>query len=374
MSALDQRQKAKERKSEARSQTVAALDIGTSKVSCVIVRSDAESASLRVVGVGECASTGVRAGTVADIEALERAIRTAVEIAERASGLSISEVVVSYSGGGLKSQLVTGEAIIDGEPIGRREVRRAILQAMEHVRCTGQDLLHANPIVYALDDDCAVRDPRGMVAERLSVGLHALAAPAAATRNLVVAIERAHLAVDKIVAAPYASALSTLVQDEMDLGSLCIDLGAGTTKLAIYVDGGFAFADCIPLGGMRVTADIAQGFGATFQASERTKLQYGAIESSALGASDSDRIDIEQVDDSGNMNKATATRGALVKIIRPRMEEIFEIARDRLGSTEAAQGAARIVLTGGGSQMPGVRALAQHVFGRPVRLGRPLRI
>jgi cell division protein FtsA len=375
MSTLDQRQKAKERVRDARVQTVAALDVGTSKVTCIILRWDGESPNMRVIGMGDCGGvTGVRGGTVADIEALERAIRTAVDTAERAANVSVSEVVVSYSGGGLRSQLVTGAASLDGEPIGRREVRRAILQAMEGVRCAGQDLLHANPIDYALDDGCSVRDPRGMLAERLTVGLHALAAPAAATRNLVVAVERAHLAVDKIVAAPYASALATLVEDEMQLGSLCVDMGAGATKLAIYVDGGFAFADTIALGGMRVTADIAQGLGATFIAAERAKLAFGAVESGDLGGGDHDLIEIEQVGERGELSKVQTTRGALTAIIRPRMEEIFEIARDRLTRTEAAASAARVVLTGGASQLPGARALAQKVFGRPVRLGRPLRV
>jgi cell division protein FtsA len=237
----------------------------------------------------------------------------------------------------------------------------------------GRAVLHSLPISYALDDVTGIRDPRDMLARRFGVDMHVVTADIAAARNLMLAVERCHLSVEAMVASPYVSGLSVLADDEADLGSAVIDLGAGTTTLAVFSGGHCVHASGFALGGQHVTMDIARGLNARISDAERIKTFYGSVLSG--GSDERDMITVPPVGDDDREAPQFVSRANLVRIIKPRVEEILEMVRDRLAASPfAAEPRGRVVLTGGASQLTGLPELAARILGRPLRIGRPLGI
>ncbi|MQP67118.1 cell division protein FtsA [Niveispirillum sp. SYP-B3756] len=352
--------------------TIAALDVGSTKVVCFIAKVD-DPGSIRVVGIGHQVSRGVRSGGIVDMEAAETAIGTTVHAAETMAGEQIRQVLVSLSGGQPESQTLTVETPVIGPEIGDADVRRALAQARRLDVSTDAELIHSIPVGYAIDGSKGIRDPRGMVGERLGVRMNVVTAAASPVRNLTTCVGRCHLGVEGFVMSPYASGLSCLVEDEMDLGVTLIDMGGGTTSIAVFNDGKMVWCDSIPLGGVHVTNDIARGLTTTVVDAERLKTLHG---SAAAAVSDErEMIDVPQVGEEERGQGNHVPKSYLVSIIQPRLEEIFELVRGRLeGSGFAKAAGRRVVLTGGGSQLAGVRELAANVLDKQVRLGRPLRI
>ena len=233
----------------------------------------------------------------------------------------------------------------------------------------GRVVLHSLPIGYILDEVRGVRDPRGMLASRFGVDMHLVTADMAPVRNLMLAVERCHLLIEAMVAGPYVASLATLADDEADLGAAVIDMGAGTTSLAVFADGRFIHADGFALGGRHVTLDIARGLNTSVHDSERIKTLYGSV--LAGGADERDMIKVMALSGDEREPSRTVSRAALTRIIKPRVEEILEILRDRLtASPFAAEPRGRVILTGGACQLTGLPELAtQH--SRPPGAGRP---
>jgi cell division protein FtsA len=222
-----------------------------------------------------------------------------------------------------------------------------------------------------LDGTGGIRDPRGMIGKRLGVDMHVVTADAPVARNLMLTVERCHLAVEAVVATPYASALAVLADDEAELGAAAIDIGAGTTTMAVFSRGRFVHADGFAVGGHHVTMDLARGLAASIADAERIKTLHGSAISGA--SDDRDVITVASVGTDEREPPHLASRSALVRIIHPRVEEILEMAFDRLArSPFAADPRGRVVLTGGASQLAGAPELAARIFGRQVRVGRPL--
>ena len=222
-----------------RSGTIAALDVGSSKISCFIARIEAGRVAnghtpVRVIGIGHQVSRGIRAGAVVDMDAAEEAIRVAVDAAERMAGVTIRDVIVGVSGGEPKSQTVGVKASVAAGEIGDNDLGRLIGHAQSNFQPDGRDVLHAIPTNYSVDDSRGVRDPRGMFGERVGVEVHMVSGLRGPLRNLELCIERCHLSVAGIAVSPYASGLACLVEDEMDLGVAVIDMGGGTTSLGIF--------------------------------------------------------------------------------------------------------------------------------------------
>jgi cell division protein FtsA len=234
-------------------------------------------------------------------------------------------------------------------------------------------MLHSLPIDYVVDDARGIRDPRGMLARRFGVDMHVTTADVAAARNVMLAVERCHLSVEALVASPYVAGLSALADDEADLGAALVDMGAGTTTMAVFSGGRFIHADGFALGGHHVTMDLARGINGRVVDAERIKTFYGSV---LAGASDErDLITVPPVSDDGREPPQFVSRAKLVRIIRPRVEEILEMARDRLATSPfAAQPRGCVVLTGGASELTGLTELAASILRRPVRIGRPLGI
>jgi cell division protein FtsA len=365
-----------------RTALVAALDVGTSKIACLIGKLKPQppqdvlrrrSHAIEVVGFSHTESLGMKAGHVVDLVEAEEAVRHAVDLAERSAKCQVESVVVSISAGRLSSELLSAAIDIAGSTVTDRDISRVLAVGSRQSIHDGRVVLHSIPIGYSLDDAHGVRDPRGMLASRFGVDMHVVTADAAPARNLMLAVERCHLAVEAVVAGPYVASLATLADDEADLGAAVIDMGAGTTTMAVFADGRFIHADGFSVGGRHVTLDIARGLSITVQDSERIKTLYGSVLGG--GADERDMITVPAVSGEDREAPRFVSRATLTRIIRPRAEEILEMVRDRLAASAfAAELRGRVVLTGGASQLTGLADLAARIFGRPVRIGRPLGI
>lgn len=357
-----------------REDIVTALDIGSSKVACFIARTDGP-AGIEILGIGVRVCRGVRSGTVVDIAETERAIRAAVEQAERMAGETAGEVTVSLGAGDPASHIVEVEVDIDGHRVEDADIARVLGKARESIDIGEREIVHALPACFALDGAPGVHAPVGMYGERLAASVHLVTALPGPLRNLEACVERAHLALDRFVAGPLAAGLSTLVEDERQLGAAIVDMGGGTTSLAVFAGGAMVHADVLPLGGDHVTRDIARGLMTPVDHAERLKTLHGeAMAGAAIGGGTIEvpRLGENDIEPEGC---AVLPRAMLSGIIEPRLCEIFELVRARLAIAgfegEAAQ---RVVLTGGAAQLPGMRELAHRVLGKQVRIGRPRRL
>src|SRR5215472_1724681 len=354
-----------------RGSTVAALDIGTTKVCCLIARVDAETP--RVLGIGHQISRGVRGGAIVDLEAAGASVVNAVHAAEQMAGETIERVVVNLSGGFAASRIIKAEIGVAGHEIGDTELQRVLDQGYLLREPGDRQIIHSVPVGFSIDDSRGIRDPRGMFGERLGVNMNVVTAHAAGVRNHSAAIGRAHLAVDALVVSPYAAGLSSLVEDEIELGVTVVDMGGGTTTIGVFFDGNLIFADSIPVGGGHVTNDIARGLVAALAHAERMKTLFGG----AVSASTDERetIAVPQIgeEDEGHINHVP--KSLLVGIIAPRIEETFELVRDRLEASGFDKVAGRrVVLTGGACQLHGAREFAGLILDKQVRMGRPQRV
>jgi cell division protein FtsA len=351
--------------------TVAALDIGCSKITCLIGRNDgAGPRSFRILGAGRQQSRGFTGGTITDMEGLERAIRLAVEDAEREAGEQISNVMLGITGQKLASTLVTARIEIGGREINQKDVRRIQAQALAKMPARGEETLAAWPVAYRVDEQEGVREPQGMYAQELSLLLSVVTAPKSVVKNLVECVGRAHIGVSALIPSSIASGAGTLIDDEIENGAICIDMGAGVTAVSVYLNGSPAWLGLVPAGGSHVTSDLAQGLGTTFAAAERLKSVYGTANLEGPGLAE--RIEVPRLGDDGRLQATRMERGQLAAIIGPRVEETFELVRKTLDSSGVRKVLPqRIVLTGGASQLPGVRDVATRILQAPVRLGRP---
>ncbi len=365
-----------------RSALVAALDVGTSKIVCVIARlapiapQDVlrrRSHGVQILGFAHTAASGMKAGSVVDLAEAEDMVRQAIDNAERMAGVQLESVVVSLSGGRLGSERFIADIDLSNGVVTDGEIARVLAAASRHSVRDGRAVLHSLPIGFALDAAAGIREPRGMLGARFGVDMHMVTAEVATVRNLMLTIERSHLSVEAMAASPYVAALASLADDEADLGAAAIDLGAGTTTLAVFSGGRFVHADGFGLGGAHVTMDIARGLNTRIADAERIKAIYGSVLSG--GSDERDMITVPPVSEDEREPPQFVSRAALVRIIKPRVEEILEMVRDRLkASPFAAEPRGRVVLTGGASQLVGLADLASRLLGRPVRIGRPLGI
>jgi cell division protein FtsA len=361
----------KMQKVKPRNGLVAALDVGTTKVCCLIARTGGDQGP-RIVGIGHQVSKGLRNGTIVDLDQAETSIRATVEAAEQMAGENIHEVVVNLSGGKPKSRLVAYEVAIGGHEIGDGDIRRILDPAnLAQEKPEERELLHRIPMGYGVDGNRGIADPRGMYGERLSVNMHVVTALRGPMRNLESVIRRCHLGVEHVVVSPYAAALGVLSEEEKALGVTCIDMGGGSTSVSVFFDGELVHTDVLPLGGAHVTKDIARGLVTPLNHAERLKTLYG----NAMTSANDDRqlIQVLSVGEEETPEAHTVPRSVLIGIVKPRMEEIFELVRDRLREAGFDQVAGRgLVLTGGASQLPGVRELADAILDKQARFGRPL--
>jgi cell division protein FtsA len=354
-----------------RGSLIAAVDIGTSKICCFIARVEVEGP--RILGIGHQVSRGVRGGLIVNLEAAGDSIRNAAHAAEQMAGETIERVVVNQSGGFAASRIVQAEIGIAGREITDADLREVLERGYQMRESDDSQVIHSIPVGFSIDGSRGIRDPRGMVGERLGVNMHLVTATMASVRNHSAVIGRSHLSVDALVISPYAAGLACLVEDEMDLGVTVIDMGGGTTTIGVFFDGNMVFADTVPVGGGHVTNDIARGLSTPLAHAERMKALFGGAIAATLD--EREMIAVPQIGEEEDGHVNHVPKSLLVSIVAPRLEETFELVRNRLevnGFDKVA--GRRVVLTGGACQLHGARELAALILDKQVRIGRPLRI
>ena len=368
--------------SSSRTTIVAALDIGTSKIVCLIARLKPQapqevllrrSHSIEILGLGHTESRGMKGGAVINLAEAEEAVRHAVDLAEHDAGIQLESIVLSVSSGRPSSEWYAVNVNVAGSAVADHDIARAFAAGCQRSARSGRVVLHSLPINYALDGARGVGEPRGMLARDFGVDMHVATTDVVTARNLMLVVERCHLSVEAMVAAPYAAGLSAIADEEADVGATLIDIGAGTTTMALFSGGRFIHADGFALGGNHVTMDLARGLNARISDAERIKTFYGSV---LVGSSDErDMITVPAVSDDDREMPEFVSRASLVRIIKPRVEEILEMVRDRLAASSfATEPRANVILTGGASQLSGLPDLAANILKRPVRIGRPLGI
>ncbi len=344
------------------------LDIGTTKIACLIGRTESDG-TLRVLGFGWQKGRGVRAGSIVDLEEAERGIRAAVGQAEDMADFRLRAVTVNLSCGQPESRLFNVQWPVNGRAVAEQDLRRVLNEGRARAATEGRETIHALPLGFGVDEVMNIPDPRGQHCETLSARLHVIDASATALRTLTACVNRCDLDIAELVSAPMAAGLATLVDDERQLGTTLLDMGGGTTGMAVLSEGHVLHTSQIPIGGQHVTLDIAKGLSTTITHAERLKTLYGNARSSPDDEREMLAVPLVGEDDSAI---AHVPRAMLMNIIRPRLEETFEMVRERLDASGLGRATDnRVVLTGGASQLAGTREMAAHMLGRPVRLGRP---
>ncbi|PKP74336.1 MAG: cell division protein FtsA [Alphaproteobacteria bacterium HGW-Alphaproteobacteria-6] len=366
---------------------VAILDVGSSKIACLVLRFDGEAAgaredgqaplagqsAFRVIGAATTRSRGVRFGEIDAIAETERAIRTAVQAAQKMAQTRVDHVIACLSGARPRSYGLAGEiALADGQ-VGEQDVSRVLAACDVPDFGQGREALHAHPVNFAIDHRTGFGDPRGHVGNRLAADMHLLTIDTAAVQNLAYCIKRCDLELAGIASSAYVSGLASLVEDEQELGAACIDMGGGATGISIFIKKHMIFAESVRLGGDHVTGDIAKGLQVPMATAERIKTYHGGVQ--ATGMDDREMIEIGADCGDWEKDRRRVSRTELIGIIRPRVEEVLEEVRTILDAAGFDHlPSQQIVLTGGASQLPGLDGLAARILGQTVRLGRPLRV
>ncbi len=366
---------------------VAILDVGTSKIACLILRFDgleeqaegdgvgsmAGQSNFRVIGAATTKSRGVRFGEISAMNETERAIRTAVQAAQKMANVRVDHCIACFSGGEPRSYGLAGEIQLEDGAVKDSDVGRVLAACDMPDIGEGRAVVHAQPVNFALDHRSGLGDPRDQIGNRLACDMHLLSVDGDVVQNLLHCIKRCDLELAGIASSAYVSGISALVEDERELGSACIDMGGGSTGISFFWKKHMIFTDSVRLGGDHVTSDIAQGLQVPFAVAERLKTKHGGVHATSMD----DREMIEIGGDSGDWEKdrRQISRTELIGIIRPRVEEILEQVAERLeGAGFESLPSQQIVLTGGASQIPGLDGLASRILGQRVRMGRPLRV
>lgn len=366
---------------------IAVLDVGTSKIACLVLRFDgtdrlasvegigsmAGQSGYRVIGANTIMSRGVKFGEIDTMQETERAIRTVVQAAQKMAKIRVDHVIACFAGAEPRSYGLDGQIELEGQTVDDQDVARVLAACDVPDYGADREVLHAQPVNFALDHRSGLGDPRGQVGQTLTTDMHMLTVDKAAVQNLVHCIRRCDLELAGIASSAYVSGLSALVEDEQELGAACIDMGGGATSLSIFMKKHMIFADTVRMGGDHVTGDISMGLQVPTATAERIKTFYGGVV--ATGMDDRDMIELSGDTGDWEHDRRTVSRAELIGIMRPRVEEILEEARARLDAAGFEHlPSQQIVLTGGGSQIPGLDGLASKILGQQVRLGRPMRV
>jgi cell division protein FtsA len=353
---------------------VGVLDIGTAKTACLIAALDsrpdgAGGGGVRVIGVGQQRSEGVKGGVIIDLDRAEHGCRAAIAQAERMAGVELTEIHVTVSCGRLTSHNFSARADIAGGLVSEEDIDRLLTAGQAYVERDGRALVHMNEVALRIDGGPGASDPRGMAARELELDLHAVSVDEAPLRNLLMVVGRCYLEVAGHAPAPFASALAVTTEDERRLGVTLVDIGAGATSLAMFAEDRFIFAGSSAMGGSHITFDIARALHTPLAEAERIKALYGTVICAPSDEHDAFPYPAAG-DDEGIVHHRT--KAELAEVIRPRVTAIVHQLRQRLEACEMTAYAGRsIVLTGGTSQLTGLADFVAQELGRPVRVGVP---
>ncbi len=365
---------------------IAVLDVGSHKVSCLLLQFLGEEmgagsdnvtvprkGSFRVVGVGTVRSLGVKFGEITDMAETEKAIRAAVQKAQNMAGMRVNHVIVSFAGGRPRSYGLEGEVEIEQGEVTERDIGRVLAACEVPPYGANREVVHALPVNFNLDHRAGLSDPRGQVGTRLSVDMHMLTLSDAPVFDLLECVKRCDLEVAGLSFSGFASGISNLTEDELQLGAAVIDIGGGSTAISVFMRKHMIYGDAVRLGGEHITNDICLGLQLSYDDAERIKAVHGGLE--ATGSDNGVDIEVPNPMAQWENDRRTISRSELIGVMRPRMEEILEEVRERLDASGFADlPSQRIVLTGGSCQIPGIEDLAGRILGGNVRMGRILRV
>ncbi|MBR0551136.1 cell division protein FtsA [Stakelama marina] len=347
---------------------ITALDIGSSKV-CALIAQKGDGNELVVLGTGQRESKGVKRGYISDMAATELAVREAVEQAEKIAGVNIEDVWVSFSAGGLLSDLVKLEIDLGGHRVEQADVDHLLKTGRNAIDPNGRMILHAQPTRYTLDGLAGVKQPLGLHADRLGVEIHVVATDGSPVRNLDLCVRSAHLEVKSIIAAPLATGLACLSDEERELGVALVEIGAAITNVSVFEAGMLTGLASIPMGAADITDDVASAFGTRRAQAERMKCFYGSANMSPRD--NHDMIDVAPIAPEDGVEGARITRAQLIAVIRQRLDRLMAEIQKELRKLNFEDPVGRqIVLTGGGAELKGIADYAQQALGRTVRVGR----
>lgn len=344
------------------------LDVGTTKIAAVIGRRD-EHNKMTIMGVGHSPSTGLRRGVVVDIKKTVESIKVAVKQAELFAGHEVTAVYAGIAGDHIRSINSKGVIAVSGKDkiITENDVKRVIDAAMAIALPMDREILHTLPQEYIVDMQDGIKTPVGMAGTRLEAEVHIITAAAASAQNIVSCIRDAGYDVADIVLEPYASSLSVLERDEKELGVTIIDIGGGTTDIAMFYDGSIRHTSVIGIGGEHVTRDLAQGLRTSHEQAESIKKEHGIAMQTLL-----EQDEIITIPGLAGRASREISRGVLAAIIQPRMEELFALTLREMESSNVFESmGAGVVLTGGASLLEGTLDLAEEMMGLPVKIGIP---
>ena len=351
-----------------RDNLIVGLDIGTTKI-CAIVGNLTEE-GIDIVGIGTAPSKGLRKGVVINIESTVASIKKAIEEAELMAGCEIKSVYAGIAGGHIKGFNSQGVIAIKNREVSPEDVKRVIEAAKAIAIPMDREVIHILPQEFIIDDQDGIREPLGMSGVRLEAKVHIVTGAVASAQNIVKSCQRAGLEVADIVLEQLASSEAVLSADEKELGVALVDIGGGTTDIAIFVDGAIKHTSVLSLGGNHLTNDIAVGLRTPMAEAERIKQKYGCCLSSLVGKDET--IEVPSV---GGRKPRILSRQLLCEILEPRVEEIFTLVnREIVKSGLEDLIASGVVITGGSTILEGMPELAEQIFNLPVRRGLPQRI
>ncbi len=366
--------------------TVALIDLGSSKVMCLVVSlTDLNQInsfstgklhgglSFRVIGASTTKSRGIRNGEIYEMREAERAIRTIIQRAQKMAGCLIENVFLTFSSGTQKSALISSSINFIQREVTKADIGHALSKLNLAHDDFEREIVHALPVNFSVDGKHGYMDPRGISGAQLSVDVNIVSIQSAIIKNMVSCLNKCDLSLAGIVLAPYGSGQSSLLEDEMQLGVVCIDLGAASSSVSIFFRKNLIFSESIRIGGHHITSDIMQAFQISYSAAERLKVLHGGL----MSANSDDRETIELPENNTDLysDRRTITKSELLGVIRPRVEEIFDSLRTILDNSdfEFLPGQ-KIVLTGGGSKLANLLDFTSSFLGKPTRIAVPMRI
>ncbi len=348
-----------------RENLVVGLDIGTTKI-CAIVGAMTDE-GLDIVGIGTSPSSGLRKGVVINIESTVNAIRKALQEAELMAGCEIKSVFAGIAGGHIKGINSQGVIAIKNREVSNEDVRRVIDAAKALAIPMDREVIHILPQEFIIDDQDGIKEPLGMSGVRLEARVHIVTGAVASAQNIIKSCNKAGVDVGDIVLEQLASSEAVLTPDEKDLGVALVDIGGGTTDIAIFIDGAIKHTSVLSLGGNHLTNDIAVGLRTPTAEAEKIKQASGCCLSSMVGKDET--IEVPSV---GGREPRILSRQLLAEILEPRVEEIFTLVnREIIKSGYEDLIASGVVITGGSAILPGMPELAEQIFDLPVRRGQP---
>jgi len=352
-----------------RDQIIAGLDVGSHKVAVVVGEAKADG-TIDILGVGTAPSSGIKKGVVVNVTDTKDAIVRAIHEAEVMAGCTINNVYVTVSGGHLRSFNNKGVVAVQHREVSEGDVEHVLDNAKAVQIPADRQIIHTVPQEFVVDDNDGIAHPIGISGQRLQVNVHILTALNASVQNVVQCAERAGLKVLKTTAETLASSRAVLEDDDKELGVVLVDIGAGTTDVAIFHNGFIVHSAVIPVGGDHITSDIAVGLRTPKAEAERIKLAHGCAQSAMVA--DDETIEVQAV---GARDPVLRKRRLLCDIIEPRMEEIFRLIEREIDQSQFKDViGSGLVITGGTALLPGVAQQGEELFGWPVRIGFPRKL